>query len=121
MEVGVEAGVIRQVKVRKRERLDQGAALARADAMTSVAARSFGLSTSVMRPTSPYLKAPQLAHSTTSPITCFFVVATRRAATRNSFRSWLNPEPSAEPFPLFCAGGEVAPLAGGLANPFPAH
>jgi hypothetical protein len=30
---------------------------------------------------------PPLAHSTTSPIACFLVVATRRAVIRNSFRS----------------------------------
>ena len=85
--VGVQAGVIRQVKVGKRERLNQRAVLASADAMSSVAALSFGVSTSVMRPTSPYLNAPPLAHSTTSPMPCFLVVATRRAAVRNSFRS----------------------------------
>ena len=62
------------------------------DAMSSLAARSFGVSASVMRPTSPYLNAPPLAHSTTSPMACFLVVATRRAAVRNSLRSWLNPE-----------------------------
>ncbi len=85
--VGVEAGVIRRVKVGKREGLDQGAVLAAADAMSSVAARSFGVSASVIRPTSPYLNVPPLAHSTTSPMPCFLVVATRRAAVRNSFRS----------------------------------
>ena len=85
--VGVEAGVIRQVNVGKREPLNQRAVLATADAMSSVAARSFGVSASVMRPTSPYLNAPPLAHSTTSPMPCFLVVATRRAAVRNSFRS----------------------------------
>ncbi len=85
--VGVEAGVIGQIKVGKRERLNQRAVLAMADAISSVAALSFGVSTSVMRPTSPYLNAPPLAHSTTSPMPCFLVVATRRAAVRNSFRS----------------------------------
>src|ERR1035441_10909267 len=78
--VGVEAGAITQVKVKKRERLNQRGVLATADAMSSVAALSFGVSTSVMRPTSPYLNAPPLAHSTTSPMPCFLVVATRRAA-----------------------------------------
>ena len=73
--------------VGKREALNQRAVLATADAMSSVAALSFGVSASVMRPTSPYLKAPPLAHSTTSPMPCFLVVATRRAAVRNSFRS----------------------------------
>ena len=67
--------------------LNQRAVLATADAMSSVAALSFGVSASVMRPTSPYLNAPPLAHSTTSPMPCFLVVATRRAAVRNSFRS----------------------------------
>ena len=85
--VGVEAGVIGQVNVGKREALNQRAVLATADAMSSVAARSFGVSASVMWPTSPYLNAPPLAHSTTSPIACCLVVATRRAAVRNSFRS----------------------------------
>ena len=82
--VGVEAGV----STWERENaLNQRAVLATADAMSSVAARSFGVSASVMRPTSPYLNAPPLAHSTTSPMPCFLVVATRRAAVRNSFRS----------------------------------
>src|ERR1039457_6647989 len=84
--------------------------------MRSVAARSFELSASVMRPISPYLKTPPLAHSTTSPIACFLVVAARRAAVRNSLRSWLNPE---LPLPLLGAGGEWGSLAGCLANPFP--
>src|SRR5579862_2798315 len=86
--------------------------------MSSVAARSFGVSASVMRPTSPYLKAPPLAHSTTSPMACFLVVATRRAAVRNSFRSWLNPEPPAEPFPLLCTGGGALASVGCLGDPF---
>src|SRR5208337_4220504 len=116
--VGVEAGVIRQVKVGKREGLDQRAVLATADAMSSVAALSFGVSTSVMRPTSPYLNAPPLAHSTTSPMPCFLVVATRRAAVRNSLRSWLNPEPATHPLPLLLTGGGAAPSAVGLADPF---
>ena len=116
--MGVEAGVIKQVKVGKRERFNQRAVLAMADAMSSVAARSFGVSTSVMRPTSPYLNAPPLAHSTTSPMPCFLVVATRRAAVRNSLRSWLNPEPAADPFPLLLPGVGVAPSAGGLVDPF---
>ena len=96
--------------------LSQRAAPASVDAMSSVAARSFGVSASVMRPTSPYLKTPPLAHSTTSPMACFLVVATRRAAVRNSLRSWLNPE---LPLPLLGAGEEGVPLAGGLAIPFP--
>ena len=99
--------------------LVQRVVLATPEVMSSVAARSFGVSASVMRPTSPYLKAPPLAHSTTSPMACFLVVATRRAAVRNSLRSWLNPEPAADPLPLFCAGDEATPLAGGLADPFP--
>ena len=73
--------------------------------MSSLAARSFGISASVMRPTSPYLKAPPLAHSTTSPMACSLVVATRRAAVRNSFRSWLNPELPADP--CHCCWQEV--------------
>ena len=89
------------------------------DAMSSVAARSFGVSASVMRPTSPYLNAPPLAHSTTSPMACFLVVATRRAAVRKSLRSWLNPELAAEPFPLLCVGGEATASASGLPDPFP--
>ena len=97
----------------------QRAAPARLDATSSVAARSFGVSASVMRPISPYLKAPPLAHSTTSPIACFFVVATRRAAVRNSFRSWLNLELPADPLPLLLARGEAAASVGGLADPFP--
>ena len=54
--------------------------------MSSVAARSFGASASVMRATSPYLNAPPLAHSTTSPMACFLAVAKGRAG-----------EPLAEP------------------------
>jgi len=33
------------------------------------------------------LERAAIAHSTTSPMPCFLVVATRRAAVRNSFRS----------------------------------
>jgi len=87
--------------------------------MSSVAACSLGTSSSVMRPISPYLKVPLLAHSTTSPIACFLAVATRRAAVRNSLRSWLNPELPAEPFPLLLAGGEAAASVGGIADLFP--
>jgi hypothetical protein len=87
--------------------------------MSSVAVRSFGISASVMRPTSQYLKVPPLAHSTTSPIACLLVVATRRAAVRNSLRSWLNPELAADPLPLLGAGGEAGRSALGLADPFP--
>jgi len=87
--------------------------------MSSVAARSFGVSTSVMRPTSPYLNALPLAHSTTSPMACFLVVATRRAAVRKSLRSWLNPGLAADPLPLLGAGEEGVAQARGLANPFP--
>jgi hypothetical protein len=76
--------------------------------MSSVAAHSFGIYASVMRPTSPYLKSPPLAHSTTSPMACFLVVATRPGAVRNSLQSWLNPELAADPFPLLCAGVEAA-------------
>ena len=86
--------------------------------MKSVADRSFGASASVIRPTSPYLKAPPLAHSTTSPMPCFLVVATRRAAVRNSLRSWLNPEPAADPLPLLLTGCVLAPSAGGFVDPF---
>src|SRR5208337_4793211 len=78
-----------------------------------------GISASVMRPISPYLKVPPLAHSTTSPMACFLVVATRRAAVRNSLRSWLNPELPADPLPLLGAGEEGVALACDLANPFP--
>src|ERR1035441_724344 len=84
--------------------------------MRSAAARNLGTSASVMRPTSPYLKTPPLAHSTTSPIACFLVVATRRAAVRNSLRSWLKPE---LPFPLVGAEGEEDRSALGLGDPFP--
>jgi len=89
--------------------------------MSSVAARSFVVSASVMRPTSPYLKAPPLAHCTTSPMACFLVVATRRAAVRNSLRSWLNPELAADPLPSWGAGGEAGRSALGLADPFAAE
>src|ERR1035441_808780 len=54
----------------------QRSAPANADAMSSLAAGSFGISASVIRPTSPYLKVPPLAHSTTSPMACFLVEAT---------------------------------------------
>ena len=84
-----------------------------------MAARSFGISASVMRPTSPYLNVPPLAHSTTSPIACFLVVATRHAAVRNSLRSWLNPDVAPDPLPLLGAGGEAGRSAHGLADPFP--
>ena len=87
--------------------------------MSSVAARSFGTSASVMRPTSPYLKAPPLAHSTTSAMGCFLDVATRRATVRNSLRNWLNPATAADPFPFLCAGGEGVLFAGRLVKPFP--
>jgi hypothetical protein len=50
---------------------------------------------------------------------CFLVVATRRAAVRNSLRSWLNPEPAAEPLPLLGEGEENVPQVRGLADPFP--
>jgi len=84
--------------------------------MSSVAARSFGVSASIMRPTSLYLKTPPLAHSTTSLMACFLVVATRRAAVRNSLRSWLNPGSAADPLPLLGAGEEGVPQACGLAQ-----
>ena len=91
--------------------------------MSSVAARSLGTSPSVMRPISLYLKVPPLAHSTTSPMGCFLVVATRRAAVRKSLRSWFNPGLAADPLPLVGAGSEPDPLTGGLvgglADPFP--
>jgi hypothetical protein len=87
--------------------------------MSSVAARSFGVSASVMRPTSPYLKTPPLAHPTPSPIACFLVVGTRRAAVRNSLRSWLNPELAGDPLPLLGAGEVGGPQRRDLANPFP--
>jgi len=80
--------------------------------MNSVAASSLGVSASVIRPISPCLKAPALAHSTTSPIAWFFLVATRRAVPRNSLRSWLNPERPCDPFPLLRTGCEPVPLAG---------
>ena len=107
-----------QVNVGKREAFNQRAVLATVDAMSSVAALSFGVSTSVMRPTSPYLNAPPLAHSTTLPMPCFLVVATRRAAVRNSLRTWLNPEPATDPLPLLLPGVGVVPSAGGLVDPF---
>jgi hypothetical protein len=85
--VGFEAGLRGQVNLGKKEVLGQRAVPLTADGISSVAARSLGASASVMRPTSPYLKTPPLAHSTTSPIACFLVVATRRAAVRNSLPS----------------------------------
>ena len=103
----------------KRKALGQRPVLPTAEDMNSVAARSFGTSASVIRPTSPYLNVPPLAHSTTSAMACFLVVATRRAAVRNSLRSWLNAEPAADPLPLLCAGGEAAPSAGGVVDLFP--
>jgi hypothetical protein len=73
-----------------------------------------------MRPISPYLKVPPLAHSTTSPMACFLVVATRRAAVRNSLRSWLNPDTSSRPIPVVGRRRRGwGPLPGGLADPFP--
>ena len=48
-------GRIRQVPAQTKEALGQRVVPATADAMTSVAARNFGVSASVMRPTSPYL------------------------------------------------------------------
>jgi hypothetical protein len=54
--------------------------------MSSVAARNFEVSTSVIRLTSPYLNAPPLPHSTTPPMAFFLVVVTPRAAVRNSLR-----------------------------------
>ena len=87
--------------------------------MSSVAASNFGISASVMRPISPYLKAPALAHSTTSRIAWLFLIATRRAVVRNSLRSRLKPERPCDPLPLLPAGGEAAPLAGDFADPFP--
>ena len=92
---------------------------ASADAMRSLAARSLGASPSVMRPMSPYSKLPPLAHSTTSPIACFLAVATRRAAVRNSLRSWLNLELPADPLPLLGTDEEGVSQACGLASPFP--
>ncbi len=87
--------------------------------MSSVAARSLGKSPSVMWPISPYLKVLPLAHSTTSPIACFLVLATRRAAVRNSLRSWLKHELAGDPLPLLGAGGEAGRSVLGLADPFP--
>jgi hypothetical protein len=87
--------------------------------MSPVAASNFGISASVMRPISPYLKAPALAHSTTSRIAWLFLIATRRAVVRNSLRSRLKPERPCDPFPLSRAGCETAPLAGDLPDPFP--
>ena len=93
--------------------------MATADAISSLAACSFGTSASVIRPTSLYLNALPLAHSTTSAMACFLVVATRRAAVKNSLRIWLKPEPAADPLPLLCMGGEAAASAGRVADPFP--
>jgi len=100
--------------------LAQCAAPLRPEVRTSAAARSFGTSASVMRPTSQYLKAPPLAHSTTTAIGCFLAVAARRATVRNSLRSWLNPEADPDRLPFFCAGGEAVRFADGLGVPFPA-
>jgi hypothetical protein len=50
------------LNVRKREALDQQSAPPTAGAMISVAARNFGVSTSIIRPKSPSLKARTLAH-----------------------------------------------------------
>jgi len=83
--------------------------------MRLLAARSLGTSPSDMRPISPYLKVPLLAHSTTSPMACFLAVATRRAAVRNSLRSWFNPE---LPLPLLGPVSETDPLTDGLTGPF---
>jgi len=105
--------------VGKKDALAQRGEPASVDAVSSVAARSFGVSASVMRPTSSYLKTPPLAHFTTSPMPCFLVVATRRAAVKNSLRSWLNPGLAADPLPLLGAGEEGVPQACGLAIPFP--
>ena len=115
--IGAEARS--KVSVRRKGAFRQRDVAWMADAMSSVAARSFGTSASVIRPTSPYLNVPALAHSTTSAMACFLVVATRRAAVRNSLRSWLNAEPAADPLPLLCAGGEAAPSADGMVDPFP--
>ena len=112
-------GVREQVRAGKKDVLGQRVVPAKADAMSSLAARSFAASASVMRPTSPYLKVPPLAHSTTSPMACFLAVATRRAAVRNSLRSWLNPELPADPLPLLFAGGEAVLSVGPLADPLP--
>ena len=87
--------------------------------MSSVAARNFGVSASVMQPISPYLKVSPLAHSTTSPMACFLVVATRHAAVRKLSRSWLNPDPAAEPLPLLGARVEAGWPTLGLVDPFP--
>jgi hypothetical protein len=64
------------------------------------------------------LKAPPLAHSTTSAIGCFLDVATRRATAKNSFRSWLNPRAAADPLLFLCVAGEAVPFAGNLVEPF---
>src|ERR1035441_2121240 len=66
-----------------------------------------------MRPISQYLNVPPLAQSTTSPIACLLVVASRRAIVRNSLRSWLNRE---LPLPLLGVGEDEACS---LADPFP--
>ena len=60
-------------------------------------------------------KGRPLVHSTPIPIACLLFVATRRAAVRNSLRSWLNPE---LPLPLLGAGEAVFPLACRLSLPF---
>ena len=95
-----------------RKVIGQRVAPSMAEVTKSVAARSFGISASVMRPTSPYLNAPALAHSTISPMACFLVMATRRAVVRNSLRSRLNPD---LPLPLLGAGEEGGPNDSGCA------
>jgi hypothetical protein len=47
------------------------------------------------------------------------VVATRRAAVRNSLRSWLKPKLAADPLPLLGADEQGVPQACGLAIPIP--
>ena len=116
---GFEAGMKRRVNVEEKEARGQRAVLGTADAMSSLAARSLGTSPSVMRPTSPYLKVPPLAHCTTSPMPCFLVAATRGAAVRNSLRSWLKPELPRDPLPLLPTVGDAVPLTGDLADPLP--
>ncbi len=50
---------------------------------------------------------------------CFLVMATRRAAVRNSLLSWLNPKLASDPLPLLLAGGDAAPSVGDLPDSFP--
>ena len=71
--------------------------------MSSAAGRSLAVSASLIRPTSPYLNVPPLAHLTTSAIGCFLDVATRRATVRNSLRS--------NPLPLDSGGGVTNPFS----------